>query len=96
MHTAEQTDLTRRTPETEAFYNVKPGDYLNLHAGRPAVIGRNNPHNSGITLEYSFYGGRTWQIVSFHGSIAEALTAFRNVGSGKDTDPTHYRILMEG
>ncbi len=89
-------DLTRRTPEAEGFYNVKTGDYVNMHIGRPVVIGRNNPHNAGITLEYARHGGRTWQIVSYHKSIAEAITAFRNLDSGKDSDPTHYRILMEG
>lgn len=87
--------LTRRTPEAETFYNIKPGDFTNFHEGRPVVIGRTGTGNYGTSLEYSFYGGRTWGIVSFHTTIAEALDAFHNLPLGKDRDPQHYRILKE-
>ena len=49
----------------------------------------------GTSLEYSFHGGRTWGIMSFHVTVAEALDAFAGLGLGKDRDPLHYRILKE-
>jgi hypothetical protein len=94
MTTATQ-DLTRRTPEAETFYNIKQDDYANFHEGRPVVMGRTNTGNYGTSLEYSFYGGRNWGIMSFHTTVAEALDAFSNLALGKDRDPLHYRVLKE-
>lgn len=94
MVTAPET-LTRRTLEAERFYNIKPGDFASFHVGRPVVIGRTGTGNYGTSLEYSFYGGRTWGIMSFHTTVAEALGAFEDLGLGKDRDPLHYRILKE-
>lgn len=87
--------LTRRTPEAKAHYNIKGNDYANFHVGRPVVIGRSNTGHYGTSLEHSPTGGRNWQIVSFHVTVAEALDAFRDLDLGKDRDPLNYRILKE-
>lgn len=94
MITASET-LTRRTPEAEAFYNIKAADFASFHEGRPVVIGRSGTGSYGTSLEYSHCGGRNWQIMSFHVTVAEAMDAFRDIGLGKDRDPQHYRILKE-
>ena len=94
MMTAIET-LSRRTPEAESFYNIKAEDFASFHEGRPVVIGRSGTGSYGTSLEYSYGGGRTWHIMSFHVTVAEALDAFANLGLGKDRDPQHYRILKE-
>lgn len=94
MTTATET-LTRRTPEAEVFYGLKPHHYATFHIRRPVIMGRPNPHNIGVSLEYSKTGGHAWQIVSCHDTVFEALEAFSALPLGKDTDPRHYRILKE-
>lgn len=87
--------LTRRTPEAEAFYNLKAIDSAWFHLGRPVIIGRCDTGHYGTSLEYSHSGGRNWQIMSFHETVFEALAAFAALGLSKDRDPQHYRILKE-
>lgn len=91
-------DLTKRTPEAEAFYNIKANDVTNFHVKRPVIMMRSGTGQYGISLEYSHCGGRGWHIMSFHETIFEALEAFaaiRDGIGGKDRDPRHYRILKE-
>ena len=87
--------LTRRTPEAETFYNIKQDDFASFAKDRPVVMGRTNTGHYGTSLEYSPTGGRNWQIVSFHTTVAEALGEFRDLPTWKDPDPLHYRILKE-
>lgn len=89
------TELTRRTPAAEAFYCIKHDDNASFHTRRPVIVYRSGTGSIGTSLEYSPTGGRNWQIVSFHGNTVEAIEAFHAIGSGKDRDPLHYRILME-
>jgi hypothetical protein len=94
MTTATPT-LSTRTPEAIERFNLKPADVVFFHANRPPVIHRTNTGLHGISLEYSFTGGRNWQIVSFHDTVPETIEAFHDLGLGKDREPTHYRILRE-
>lgn len=87
--------LTSRTNESEAYYNIKAMDAAFFHPGRPVIVGRSGTGHFGISLEYSHSGGRNWQIVSFHETVAAAIDAFRDLGLGKDRGAQHYRILKE-
>ena len=87
--------LTKRTPESEVFYNIKASDYANFHPDRPVVIGRSGTGQYGTSLEYSPSGGRNWQIVSCHETVVDALSTFSSLPTWKDRDPLHYRILKE-
>ena len=91
----DRESLTRRTPEAEKFYNIRNDDFASFADDRPVVMGRTNTGHYGTSLEYSPTGGRNWQIVSFHTTVAESLDAFRDLPTWKDLDPLHYRILKE-
>lgn len=93
MLTAET--LTKRTPESEAHYNIKPGDLVSFSRKRPVIVFRDKTGHYGTSLEYSPTGGRNWQFVSCHDDVIQAIRAFHNLGLGKDRDPLHYRILKE-
>lgn len=91
-------ELTRRTPEAEKHFNMQPFDVAFFHPSRLPVIMRSGSKHVGISLEYSHSGGRNWQYVSFHESVAKAIDKFAEIRTGiggKDREPTHYRILCE-
>lgn len=47
---------------------------------------------TGCSLQYSPTGQRPWFAVSYHGTVKEAVQAFRDIPSHKDRDVAHYRI----
>ncbi len=90
-------DLTRRTPEACLHFNIRPTDVASFHVDRPVLVMRSGTPGSqrGITLDWSPTGGRNWQVMSFHESVADAIRAFHTLPPSKSRNPLHYRILHE-